>query len=163
MQLACRNYLIPGLTAPVQNHNKDHLRAPFTDSSNTVKNVDTSQVFKGPFHENMPSHVNYSSHSRSYPQYDSPHYATDSLLKSTYDKNNNVASEMAQVTGAQMQSSATHRVIDDHELVCTAADNLADDKFLDALDDDEILEVGFTDCCCSGGSCLKSIYIWLLA
>ncbi|URE10634.1 RQC [Musa troglodytarum] len=140
MQLACRNDLIPGLTAPVQNHDKVHLQAPFTDSSNNVKNVDTSQVFKGPFHEDMPSHVNYSSDSRSYPRYDSPHYATDSLLKSTCGKNNNVASEMAQVTGAQMQSSATDRVIDDHELVCTAADNLADDKFLDALDDDEILE-----------------------
>ncbi|RRT78121.1 hypothetical protein B296_00027595, partial [Ensete ventricosum] len=78
---------------------------------------------------------------RSYPQDDSPHYATDSLLRSTCGKNNNVASEMAQVTGAQMQNSATHRVIDDHELVCATADIVGDDKFLDALDDDEILEL----------------------
>ncbi|RWW76214.1 hypothetical protein BHE74_00015710 [Ensete ventricosum] len=78
---------------------------------------------------------------RSYPQDDSPHYATDSLLRSTCGKNNNVVSEMAQVTGAQMQSSATHRVIDDHEVVCTTADIVGDDKFLDALDDDEILEL----------------------
>lgn len=135
MQVSCRNYLRPGITAPLQNNNNDHHRTANFDSSHTVKNANTLQRFEGPFVE-MRCQVNHVSLSRSHPRDDSLDSASNSLLNSTSCKLHETRHPYAKRT---VYGSDTFMVNPDG--TSTAGDNLADDKFSDALDDDELLEV----------------------
>ncbi|WOL11143.1 hypothetical protein Cni_G19904 [Canna indica] len=142
MHVACRNYLRPGLTAPVSNHNQQ-CRASYIDSSRTVNNVVTPHKFEGSSHENQHFQVNPDSHSRSRPLCGSLNYAMGSLPKSSScSKNNEPLSEMRQphVTGTRMPCSSPQMIIENHKAMHASSDNLSDKNFLDALDDDELLE-----------------------
>lgn len=102
------------------------------------KKVNNSQKIEYSCHENQCSKVIYDSHYRSHPR-------GDTLNCGNFSKNDDASSRPKQpfVTETAMPQTSSHMIVDTNEAVCDSVDNLANDIFLDALDDDELLEVGF--------------------
>ncbi|KAG6525426.1 ATP-dependent DNA helicase Q-like 4A isoform X1 [Zingiber officinale] len=132
MQMADRNYLRPGVTSAIQDHNKFHVSLP---PSHMVKKVNNSQKIEHSCRENRSSKVIYDSHCGSHPRDDTQNCGN-------FSKNDEASSGPRQpfVTETVMPQTSSHMIVDTNEAACDSVDNLANDIFLDALDDDELLQ-----------------------
>ncbi|KAG6489474.1 hypothetical protein ZIOFF_050743 [Zingiber officinale] len=104
-----------------------------------LKKVNNSQKIEYSCRENRSSKVIYDSHYRSHPR-------DDTLNCGNFSKNDEVSFGPRQpfVTETVMPQTSSRMIVNTNEVVCDSVDNLANDIFLDALDDDELLQAPFT-------------------
>ncbi|KAG6487583.1 hypothetical protein ZIOFF_056171 [Zingiber officinale] len=104
-----------------------------------LKKVNNSQKIEYSCRENRSSKVIYDSHYRSHPR-------DDTLNCGNFSKNDEASFGPRQpfVTETVMPQTSSRMIVNTNEAVCDSVDNLANDIFLDALDDDELLQAPFT-------------------
>ncbi|XP_042424760.1 uncharacterized protein LOC122012329 [Zingiber officinale] len=100
-----------------------------------LKKVNNSQKIEYSCRENRSSKVIYDSHYRSHPR-------DDTLNCGNFSKNDEASFGPRQpfVTETVMPQTSSRMIVNTNEAVCDSVDNLANDIFLDALDDDELLQ-----------------------
>ncbi|XP_038989126.1 ATP-dependent DNA helicase Q-like 4A [Phoenix dactylifera] len=113
-RVTSKQYLRPGLTAPVLNHNTYCVPAQVSNSNNINNVVDFQR-------HGMTSHASIY-----------PHKASGDVPC--------LNARQPNVVGASMPHSSSHRGPENHQTVHADSDKHANDNFLDVLDDDEIME-----------------------
>ena len=142
--VACRNYLRPGITAPVQNC-ANQFPCKASDSCNGIKKAANIQQFGSSTHENLYTRNDFS---------DSPYgsdtgasrsfnYARNCFMKSGICSNKvDLASKVAQpdMRAMQVPCGSFNDDLGTHHALSTDRDKYNNDNCADVIDDD-ILEV----------------------
>lgn len=146
-QETSKQYLRPGLTALVPNHNTDRLPARVANSSNNINNVVDVQRSGMSSHKSIyPHKVSGDLPCNSLLGGNSLNYMRNSLWKNNdYNTKVDASLNMRQpdVIGASILNSSSHIGPENHRAVHADSDKHANDNFLDVFDDDEIMEVEF--------------------
>lgn len=143
--MSCRNYLRPGITAPVQ-ANGNQFSSPVLDTCNSLKRAPSFQNSGGSTNDrNIQKDLSDSSHGARIGSTNSLNHARDSLMRSSICSNMvDLAPKVMQPDirrlhmpcGSSNESAGTH-----HDMPATRG-KYVDEKCIDVIDDD-ILEV----CC----------------